>query len=83
MKFFTGVMYVMYDGREFPAIRFYEAENEAHALSLQHEGARTWVSDEQPEIDGKCYWFEAQAWLVYPLSVREISDATYREMQQK
>ena len=28
MEFFTGVMYVVYDDREFPAIRFYEAENE-------------------------------------------------------
>lgn len=75
-------MYVMYDGKEFPAICLYKADSPEQALKLHHENARQWVSEngapEGDPING--FQFETGAFLVKPKEINEISYSTYQEM---
>lgn len=79
-KYFTAVMYVMYDGKEFPTPCFYKAMDLAEAEKLHLKDAMTFVEDDEPEVTNKGFYFECGAYFIHPQEVREISATTYLEM---
>ena len=79
-KYFTAVMYVMYDGKEFSTPRFYRAVDLAEAEKLHLKDAMTFVEDDEPQVTNSGFYFECGAYFVHPQEVREISATTYLEM---
>lgn len=79
-KYFTAVMYVMYDGKEFPTPRFYRAGDLSETRSLHLKDALTFIDDEEPDVEDQGFFFDCGAYLVRPQEVREISATTYSEM---